>query len=139
MALFPRLISLVEARVERTGRHIGMRAALWGCLAVAGITCFVFLLVLATTALSVHYGTMQALGIMAAASFLVAMLILLALQIEGRRYRRLAARSRPLDAQLMQAAAFSAAASVPRKMPSRTAVGLGMVALGAFLVMRRRG
>lgn len=103
--------------------------------AVAGIVVFVYALIAVTIALSRRYGSLEALGIVGGVALLVMLCFLLALWLEARRHRRLAARRAALDAQLYRAAALSL---VPDRAPSRPVVGFGLVALGAGLVLLRR-
>lgn len=135
----PRLLATVTQVAQTRLNQISRRAALRGELmfgaAVAGIIALVYALIAGTIALSYRYGTLTALGIVGGVSFVVMLGFLLALWIEGRRHRRLAARRAALDAQLYRAAALSL---VPDKAPSRSVVGFGMVALGAALVLLRR-
>lgn len=135
----PRLLATVTQVAQTRLNQISRRAALRGELmfgaAVAGIIALVYALIAGTIALSYRYGTLKALGIVGGVSFVVMLGFLLALWIEGRRHRRLAARRAALDAQLYRAAALSL---VPDKAPSRSVVGFGMVALGAALVLLRR-
>jgi hypothetical protein len=138
VAPFANVTRLVEARLHRAGRRLGARAALVAGCVFAGLLALGFLLAAVTVALADRYGTLPALGIMAVAALVLLFALLLALSLEARRHRRLAVRQQGLDRQLFQAAAMSAASAVPRRMPSRMVAGLGLVALGAFLVLARR-
>ena len=137
MALpFATLTRVVEARLRHLGRRAALRAGLIAGCALAALACLVFLLAALATALADRYGAITALVIMAGLALILVLVLLLALAIEARRHRRLAARRTAADRQFYQAAALSMA---PRTRPSRSAVGLGLVALGALLVLMRRG
>lgn len=135
----PRLLSTVTHVAQSRLHQISHRAVLRGELiagaAICGIIVLVYALVAVTIALSRHFGTLEALGIVGGIVFVVMLAFLLGLWMEGRRHERLAARRAALDAQLYRAAALSL---IPDKMPSRPVVGFGLVALGAALVMLRR-
>lgn len=135
----PRLLSTVS-HVAQTRLHQISRRAMWrgeliAGAVVAGLIALVYALIAATVALAREYGTLEALGIVGGLAFLVMLGLLLALRLEARRHRRLAARRAALDAQLYRAAALSL---VPDRAPSRPVVGFGLVALGAALVLLRR-
>ena len=137
MALpFATLSRVVEARLRHLGRRAALRAGLITGCALAALACLVFLLAALATALADRYGAITAFVIMAGLALVFVLVLLLALAIEARRHRRLAARRMAADRQFYQAAALSMA---PRTRPSRSAVGLGLVALGALLVLMRRG
>jgi hypothetical protein len=72
---------------------------------------------------------------MAAAALVLLLALLGALAWEARRHRRLAVRRAALDRELAQAAALSL---VGGARPSRGAIGVGLVALGALMVLLRR-
>jgi hypothetical protein len=133
--LFASLTRIAEARLHRAGRRFGVRLALMAGLAAAALLFLGFALAALTVALAERHGVLNALLIMAAAGLGLVLILLLALSIEARRHRRVAARQQPLDRQFARAAALSA---MPARLPSRTATGLGLVALGAFLVLARR-
>ena len=95
-----------------------------------------FVLAGGTVALTERVGQLQALVIMAGVALVVLLALVGILAIETRRERRIAARRASLDRQLLRAAAISAAgrgiaAAGPR------GIGLGLVALGALLVLAR--
>jgi hypothetical protein len=133
--LFATISRVAEARIRNIGRRAALRAALIGGCVLAALLCLGFALVAATVALADRFGTINALAIMAGGALVVLLLLLLALAWEERRHRRLAARRAALDRQLTQAAALSL---VGRARPSRPVVGLGLVALGALMVLLRR-
>lgn len=135
MPLFGSLAGLFEARLKRAGRRFGVRLALIAGCAAALLLVAGFGLAAVTVALAERYGVLSALLMMAAAGLVLLLGLLLALSVEARRHRRIAARQATLDSQLARAAAMSA---IPGRLPSRTAAGLGLVALGAFLVLVRR-
>ena len=89
----------------------------------------------ATMALAERFGTINALAIMAGGALVVLFLLLAALAWEDRRHRRLAARRAALDRELARAAALSL---VGDARPSRPVIGLGLVAIGALMVLLRR-
>lgn len=135
----PRLLSTVsqvaQARLHQISRRAALRGELMFGAAVAGIIALVYALIAATIALARRFGTLEALGIVGGVAFVVMLGFVLALWLEARRHRRLAARRAALDAQLYRAAALSL---VPDRAPSRPVLGFGLVALGAALVLLRR-
>jgi uncharacterized BrkB/YihY/UPF0761 family membrane protein len=133
---FATLSQIVEARVRYLGRRAALRGGLVAGCAAAALACLVFLLAAMATALAERYGAITALVMMAGLALIVVLALLLALMIDARRHRRLAARRMAADRQFYQAAALS---MVPRARPSRSTLGLGLVALGALLVLMRRG
>jgi hypothetical protein len=135
--LLSSLAGIAEARARSTVRRLGLRAMLVaGCVA-AGLLASGFGLAAATVALAGRVGVLPALGIMAAAAIVVLLALLAALAIEARRHRRIAAERARLDRQLYRAAALAAAPRVAPRL-SRTAIGLGLVGIGALLVLMRR-
>lgn len=135
----PRLLSTVsqvaQARLHQVSRRAAKRGKLILGAAVAGIIVFVCAIIAATVALAQEFGTLEALGIVGGVAFVVMLCFLLALWLEARRYRKLAARRAALDAQLYRAAALSL---VPDRAPSRPVLGLSLVAVGAGLILLRR-
>lgn len=126
---------IAEARVRNMGRRAALRAGLMAGCVVAGLLCLSFGLAAGTVALAHRVGWIEAFGIMAGGALVVLLLLLSILAIEARRHRRLAARRAALDRQMAQAAALSLVGNV---RPSRSAIGLGMVGLGALIVLLRR-
>ncbi len=63
---------------------------------------------------------------------MIILVILGILALEARKHRRLASRRQAFDQQLVRTAALAA---MPSKMPSRSVTGLGLVAVGALLVL----
>lgn len=130
--IFGQITRLAEARVRQTGRRLGFRVAL---AAVAGLAFAVFLF-FGLAALAVwmtHFMRLQdALAIIAGGALLLVLVILVALAIEARRHERRAAQREAFDRQLVRAATLAA---MPSKMPSRSVTGLGLVAVGALLVL----
>jgi hypothetical protein len=133
--LFANLARVAEARAMRVGRHLGLRAGLLaGCAFVATLALF-FVLVAATIALSERYGAINACIIMAGGALVVLGILLIALAIERRKYRRRRLLQNNVERQnLIQAATLAA---MPRRLPSRNVTGLILVAAGALLVFMR--
>lgn len=132
---FAVLSQVVEARLRYLGRRTAVRAGLITGCGAAALAFLVFLLAALATALAERYGTIAALAMMAGLALLVVLALLLALAIEARRHRRRATLRAAADRRLYQTAALS---MVPHARPSRSTVGLGLVALGALLVLARR-
>jgi uncharacterized iron-regulated membrane protein len=133
--LFSAVSQVAQARLENLGRRLGLRAALIGACVLAGVVFLGFALAAATVALADRYGVINALAIMAAGALVVLLGCLVALAWEKRRHRRLAARRSALDREFMRTAALS---MIPDRSPSRPTLGLGLVVLGAILVLMRR-
>ena len=129
---FGQIARLAEARVKRTGQRLGFRAGLAAIAAVAFLVFLFFglagLAVWMTRTMPLH----QALLVIAGGGLLVVIAAYVALAIEARRHRRLAAKQEAFDRQLVRAAALAA---MPSRMPSRSVTGLGLVAVGALLVL----
>ena len=133
--LFGEITRLAEVRVKQTGRRLGFRVAL---AAVAGLAFVVLLFFgLAGLAVSMSHGMrlQDALLVIAAGALVIVVGILLALSLESRKHRRLAAQREAFDRKLVRAATLAA---MPSRMPSRSATGLGLVAAGALLVLLGR-
>jgi hypothetical protein len=136
--LFGQITRLAEARLKQTGRRLGFRAAL---AVVAGLAFVVFLL-FGLAALAVwmmrFMSPPEALLVVAGGALLIVLGVLVALSLEARRHRRLAAKREAFDRQLVRVAALAA---MPGRMPSRAVTGFGLVAAGALLVLlgRKRG
>jgi hypothetical protein len=135
--LLSSLAGIAEARLRSTARRVRLRAVLIGGCVVAGLLAAGFGLAAATVALAQRLGALPALGIMAGAALLLLLVLMAALAIEARRHRTTAAARERLDRQLYRTAALAA---LPRSRHglTRTTVGLALVALGAFIVLRRR-
>ena len=134
--LFATLSHVAQARLRHAGRRAALRGALIGGGVLAALGCIAFALAAATVALAARVGTVEALAIMAAGALVLVLVFLGALALEARRHRRLRARRADLDRELYRAAAVS---MMPSRAPSRPVIGLGLVALGALLVLARRG
>lgn len=136
---FGTVAAIIETRLRETGRRFSLRAALLAVCVLSLLVCLGFGLAAATVALSARIGLLEALGVMAGGALAVALIVLGVLAIEARQARRRAALRPPLESELMRSVAFTAAA-VPgvARLPSRNVLGLGLVAVGAALVLLRR-
>lgn len=132
------LLSVARARVSHAGQRLGLRLGLLAVCLLAALICLGFALAAATVALSARVGLSEALLIMSGAALVVVLLVIGVLALEDRRERRIAARRAVLDQQLIRTAALSAAVPHAARLPGRGGVGLGLVALGALLVLMRR-
>ncbi len=132
--LFATVSRVAQARLRNIGRRAGLRAALFGGCVVAALLCLGFALAAATVALADRVGLINACAIMAGGALLVLLILIGILSLEERRHRRYAERRASLDRQLYQAAALS---MIPSRAPSRPVLGLGLVAVGALLVLMR--
>ncbi len=129
---FGQITRLAEARVKRTGRRLGFRAALAAVAALAFLV-FLFFGLAGVAVWLTHYMRLQeALLVIAGGALLVVLGVYLALALEARKHRRLAATREAFDRQLVRAATLAA---MPSRMPSRSVTGLGLVAVGALLVL----
>lgn len=135
----PRLFATVSRVAQARARQIGRRAVLRGSLiagcALSALLCIGFAVAALTVALAREVGPIAALAIMATGALALILVFLGLLALETRRHRRHAVQRANLDRQLYRAAALSV---VPDRAPSRSVVGLGLVALGALLVLARR-
>jgi hypothetical protein len=128
---------LAEARLRQAGRRAGTRAT----LAAAAVLAFLVFLFFGLAGIAVWMAHAMALHtallVIALVALLIVCALLLALSLEARRHRRLAARRESFDQQLLRTAALAA---MPTRLPSRSVTGLGLVAAGALLVLlgRRR-
>ncbi len=134
--LFARVSRVAKTRIRNIGRRAVARAALIGGCVLAALLVVVFALMAATVALADRFGTINALAIMAGGALLLLLILMGILALEERRHRRLAAQRAAVDRQIYQAAALS---FMGGRKPSRPVIGLGLVALGALLVLLRRG
>jgi hypothetical protein len=132
------LTSIVQARVRHVGQRLGTRVALFGCLAVLGVIFLVFALTAGTVALSDRYGLLHALMFMAGGALVLFLIVLVIMAVEEQRERRIAFRRLQLDNRMVRAAAMQAALPQVARLPGRVTVGLGLVAVGALLVLARR-
>jgi UDP-N-acetylmuramyl pentapeptide phosphotransferase/UDP-N-acetylglucosamine-1-phosphate transferase len=135
---FARLVSVAQARLRHAGQRLGLRAALIAGCVLAGAVFLGFTLAAITVVLAARLGTVAALAIMAGVALFVALGLMVALSIEAQRERRIAARRASLDRELLRTAAISAAVPRASRLPGRAGLGLGLVALGALLVLARR-
>jgi nitroreductase len=133
--LIASLAGIAETRLRNTARRARLRALLIAGAGLAGALAFGFALAAVTVALARAVGVMPALWIVAGVALSILLGLLIALSAEARRHRQIAAERERLDRQLYRAAALSA---IPRRSVSRTGLGLGLVALGALLVLVRR-
>ena len=134
--LLSSLAGIAEARLHSAARRARRRAILLAGCALAGLLVFGFAVAAAAVALAHRVGVVPALWIMAGVALLVLLALLLALALESRRHRALAAERARLDRKLYRAAALAA---LPRSRGlSRAGIGLGLVALGSLLVLARR-
>lgn len=130
--LFGQITRLAEARVKQAGRRLGFRAALAAAAALAFVVFLLFGLAALAVWMAHHMRLETALLLIAAGALLVVLGILVALSLEARRHRRLAAKRESFDRQLARVAALAA---MPRRLPSRPVAGLALVAAGALLVL----
>lgn len=136
---FGTVAAILETRLRETGRRFGLRAALLSGCVLALLVCLGFGLAAGTVALSARIGLLPALGVMAGCALAVALVILAVLAVEARQAKRRAALRPSLESELVRSVAFTAAANpAARRLPSRYVVGLGLVAVGATLVLLRR-
>lgn len=134
MPLFATATRIAQLRLQSISRRAALRGGLIAGCVLTALICLGFGLAAATAALAKAYGLPWALSVMAGSALVVLLLLVLALSIEGRRHRRLAARRAGLDRQLLQAAAVG---MVPRRIPSRGVAGVALVAAGALLIFAR--
>ena len=113
------------------------KAAFGAVAAVCGLMALIFGLVALTLGLADWLGTIPALLILCAISLAGAGIALALLASEARKARLIAARRAPLDRELARAALLSAAPLGVRRVP-RGVFGLGLVVLGALLVVTRK-
>ena len=133
--LFGQITRFAEARLRQTGRRLGFRVVLAAVAALAFVVFLFFALVALTLWMARSIGLQDALLVVAGAALLIVVGILVALALESRKHRRLAAQREAFDRQLIRAATLAA---MPSRMPSRPVAGLGLVALGALLVLAGR-
>ncbi len=136
MSILRSVGAVAEARVRASARQV-QRKALFGVVAALfGVMALVFGLIALTLGLADWLGVIPALLMLCAISLAGTGIALALLASETRKARLLAARRAPLDRELARAALFSAAPLGVRRLP-RGLVGLGLVALGALLVVTR--
>ena len=130
--IFGQITRLAEARLKQAGRRVGFRAT----LVAVGVLAFIVFLFFGLAGLAVwmtrSMSLQDALLIIAGGALFVMFVVFLALSLEARKHRRLAAQREAFDRQLVRTAALAA---IPDRMPSRAVTGLGLVAAGALLVI----
>jgi hypothetical protein len=136
MRLLSSVGRVAEARLRDAGRRIGIRAVLIAAAALAGLMAAGFVIGAATVALAARLGTIEALLVMAGVALVIMIALLIVISAQARRDREQAALRAELDSRLLRAAAVS---MIPTRVPSRPVLGLALVAVGALLVMIRRG
>ena len=136
IGVFASLGRVAKARVRDVGRRAQLRAALAGGALLFGLIALGFALLAATVALAEELGLLNALLVMAGGAFVIAIILIVVMKAQARRDRRMAAARAEMDSRLLKAAAVS---MVPGMAPSRPVLGLGLLALGALMVLGRRG
>ena len=131
------LSRVARSRLRDAGRRVQFRAALTGGAVLFGLIAFVFALMAATVAIAIEIGLLYALLVMMGGAAVISLALVIILKAQARRDRRTAAVRAELDSRLLKAAAISMVPGI--SAPSRPALGLGLVALGALLVLVRRG
>lgn len=137
MGLLRLILSLTGRHTNLLGAHAKARATHLALLAGFAGAAFVFLLALATVALSRWLGTLPALGIMAGLCLLGCGVVLLLMRAERRAHlaaQRLQAQE---DQRLLAAAALTALPKV-RRGGVLAALGLGLAAALATGRRKRR-
>ena len=136
IGVFASLGRVAKARVRDVGRRAQLRASLAGGALLFGLIALGFALLAATVALAEELGLLNALLVMAGGAFVIAIILIVVMKAQARRDRRMAAARAEMDSRLLKAAAVS---MVPGMAPSRPVLGLGLLALGALMVLGRRG
>ena len=134
------LCSVAEARhapCRPTPRRCRL-ALLAGC-ALAGLVFLVFALAAATVALTERFGLLQALGDHGGRGAGRGPAADRRLGDRGPARRRTRAPARALDRQLLASAAIRGRVPRAAHLPARGGIGLGLVALGAALVLASGG
>lgn len=134
--LLASLAEIAQARLTNAGRRVRWRAGLIAATVIAGLIAAGFAVGAATVGLAHLIGTVGALLVMACLALVVVLILLGTLTREERRHRVYLMRREGLGRQFTRAAASSV---MPRRAPSRPVFGLALVALGALLVLARRG
>jgi len=123
--------------MRHAGQRFSARLVLAAGCALAGLVFLVFALAAMTVALTERFGLLEALGIMAGVALAAVLLMVGLLARDARRGKQLAARRAALDRQLLRSATFAAAIPRAANLTARSGIGLGLVALGAALVLAR--
>lgn len=136
--VFGQITRLVEGRLKQTGRRLGLRVVLAAVASLAFVISLLFGLAALAVWMVRYMPLHEALLIIAGCALLVVVAILIALSLEARKYRRHAAKREAFDRQLVRVATVAA---MPTRMPSRSVAGLGLVAVGALMVLlgKKRG
>lgn len=136
IAVIASLTRIAQARIRDAGRRAQIRAALAVGAAVFGLIGVGFGLLAATVALAEEIGLVYALLTMSGGALVIALIMVVVMKAQARRDRRMKAVRADMDSRMLKAAALS---MVPTMSPSRPVIGIGLVALGALLVLARRG
>ena len=136
--VFGQITRLVEGRLKQTGRRLGLRVVLAAVASLAFVISLLFGLAALAVWMVRYMPLHEALLIIAGGALLVVVAILIALSLEARKHRRHAAQREAFDRQLVRVATVAA---MPTRMPSRSVAGLGLVAVGALMVLlgKKRG
>lgn len=123
------------ARVRRVSRNARAQAIAIGFLALFALTALVFCLTAVSVALAEWLGLLEALVVMSAAALLACLATILVIRAQARRRDRQKAMEAMQDRRLMETAAIT----LLPQLRGAGMLGLGVLAVGAFLLSRRRG
>lgn len=126
------LFGAAERRVGVLGGHAKAQAVYMAILAFFAMATLVFLMALATVALSQRFGPIAALAVMAGGTTLCCLAVAILLRAEQRAHARAMARQRAAEAQAMQAAALTALPLLKRGGAMGVAAGVAGLAAFAF-------
>ena len=124
-----------SARVRRIGRHAKAQAGAIAALAVFALIALIFVLTTVTVALARQIGTVEALMVMSGLALLACLGTVLYIRALDRRRERQKRMEEMQDRRLMETAAIS----LLPQLRGAGMLGLGVLAVGAYLFSRRGG
>jgi uncharacterized protein YfiM (DUF2279 family) len=122
------------ARVRRISRNARAQGIAIGFLAFFAVIALVFFLAAVTVALAGWLGLLEALVVMSVAALLACLATVLVIRAQTRRREREKTIEAMQDRRLMETAAIS----LLPQLRGAGMLGLGVLAVGAFLLSRRR-
>ena len=121
------------ARVRRISRNARAQGIAIAFLALFAVIALVFFLTTATVALAGWLGLLEALAVMSGLALLACLGTILVIRAQDKRRQRQKAMEAMQDRRLMETAAIS----LLPQLRGAGLLGLGVLAVGAFLLSRR--
>lgn len=133
------LFGAAERRVGVVGEHAKSQAVHTAALVFFAVATLVFLLTLATVALSQRFGPVVALSVMAGTCALCCLAVAILMRAERRSHAAAMARQRAAEAKAVQAALLTAVPAIRRGGAMGLAAGVAGLAAYALTGRGRKG